>query len=366
MDIVLLLRLILCGIFAVAGLAKLLDLRGSVTAVESFGVPTPIAQPIGYGLPVAEIVIAAGMIPVASARSSAAAGAVLMAVFVAAMAVNLAQGKRPDCHCFGKLHAAPIGWPAIARNLAIGIAASVVAVSGPGASLIAWIDDLGGQGQILLGLLFVALAMLLWQSWTLEHLSKATTALTTRVESIADLVNGNGEEGDQNPGPKVGTLAPGFQLAAIGNGRIALAHLLARGKPVLLVFAEPTCSVCNTMMPKLGRWARDLEGVLTIAIVTTGSEAANRKKVDRYGLPWVLLQEKHEVSMSYRVPGTPAAILVDSEGRVANAMVYGADPITKLLDEIATVTVEAGRAREEHQERGIVASGSVQRAGARS
>lgn len=356
--------MILFGIFAVAGVAKLLDLKGSVAAVEGFGVPEPFSRPIGYGLPIAEIAIAIAMLPIAATRWSAGAGALLMAVFVAAMAVNLAQGKRPDCHCFGKLHSAPIGWQTITRNGAIGIAAVVIATAGPGASLITWLDDLDGQGQFLLGLLLIALAVLAWQSWTLEQLSRSTAALTTRINTIDDLVNGEGEGIDRNPGPKPGTEAPGFRLPAIGKGLVSLDNLRALGKPSLLVFAEPSCSVCNTLMPKLGRWSRDLEQVLTIAVVTTGSEEENRKKVDRHGLPWVLLQERREVTMAYRVPGAPAAILVDREGRVANEMVYGADPIIKLLQDIAEFTLARAEERAAEEKRQHSIPGSVQIAGA--
>jgi peroxiredoxin/uncharacterized membrane protein YphA (DoxX/SURF4 family) len=358
----LLVRIVLFGIFAVAGVAKLLDLKGSVTAAEDFGVPDSLARPIGYVLPFAEIAIAIALIPVAATRWSAVAGALLMAAFVTAMAINLARGKRPDCHCFGKLHSAPIGWQTIARNGAIGIAALVVAISGPGSSLATWLDNLDGQGQLLLGFLLVALVVLAWQSWSLEQLTRSTTKLASRVDTFDGLINGEREH--ELPGPKAGTEAPGFSLPAIGKSLTSLADLQGLGKPTLLVFAEPTCSVCNTLMPKLGRWSRDLEQVLTLAVVTTGSEEENRKKVDRYALPWVLLQEKREVTMAYRVPGAPAAILVDREGRVANQMVYGADAITSLLNDIAEFTSTNAAPQPAERGRHAPVPGSAQIAGA--
>jgi hypothetical protein len=37
-------------------------------------------------------------------------------VFVAGISFNLARGRKPDCHCFGQLHSAPVGWTTLLRN----------------------------------------------------------------------------------------------------------------------------------------------------------------------------------------------------------------------------------------------------------
>ena len=59
MEIALLIvRLVLFGIFSMAGIGKLLDLEGSSRAVKSFGIPEVLAKPIGILIPVAEIVFA--------------------------------------------------------------------------------------------------------------------------------------------------------------------------------------------------------------------------------------------------------------------------------------------------------------------
>ena len=54
----LLIRLFLVAIFALAGIGKLLDLKGSEKAVKDFGVPEDLAKPFSVLLPVAEIFIA--------------------------------------------------------------------------------------------------------------------------------------------------------------------------------------------------------------------------------------------------------------------------------------------------------------------
>ena len=61
-------------------------------------------------LPVAELAIAAGLLVPASAWWSALAAAGLLAVFMAAIGVSMARGAAPGCHCFGRLHSAPVSW----------------------------------------------------------------------------------------------------------------------------------------------------------------------------------------------------------------------------------------------------------------
>jgi len=60
MDAALLIaRLVLAGVFTLAGVAKLSDLKGSRRAIINFGVPSAIAAPLGLLLPLAELTVAA-------------------------------------------------------------------------------------------------------------------------------------------------------------------------------------------------------------------------------------------------------------------------------------------------------------------
>jgi hypothetical protein len=51
--------LLLALVFAVAGLAKLLDREGSRRTIVDFGVPSALAAPLGLVLPLAELAVAA-------------------------------------------------------------------------------------------------------------------------------------------------------------------------------------------------------------------------------------------------------------------------------------------------------------------
>ncbi len=154
MDIVLLVaRLLLAAIFIVAGGAKLADLPGSRRAVAGFGVPERFAPTLGLLLPLAELAIGVALIPAATARWGALATLVLLIAFIAAIGCNLAQGRTPDCHCFGQIHSAPAGWPTIARNGVLAAGAAFILGAGwgdPGPSAVGWLTDLSGIESILL------------------------------------------------------------------------------------------------------------------------------------------------------------------------------------------------------------------------
>jgi len=119
-------RLLLAVVFAVAGEAKLADRVGSQRALTDFGVPTSLAAPLGLLLPLAEFAVAVALIPTATAWWGALGALVLLLLFIVAIGINLARGRKPDCRCFGQLHSAPVGWKTLVRNGLLGVVATFV------------------------------------------------------------------------------------------------------------------------------------------------------------------------------------------------------------------------------------------------
>ena len=115
--------MLLSLVFVVAGVAKLADRAGSRRAVTDFGAPAVLAAPLAILVPLAELAVAALLIPASTAFWGALGALSLLLLFILGIAANLARGRRPDCHCFGQLHSAPAGWSTLARN---GLLAAVV------------------------------------------------------------------------------------------------------------------------------------------------------------------------------------------------------------------------------------------------
>src|SRR5688572_290590 len=145
-------RFLLAGVFGVAGVAKLRDLEGSRRGVRDFGVPEGLAGPLGVVLPLAELAVALALLPAATAWWGALGAAGLLLVFVAAISVNLARGRKPDCRCFGQIASGPIGPSTLARNGVLLVVAAALVVQGParpGPGLTEWLAEAGSGGLAL-------------------------------------------------------------------------------------------------------------------------------------------------------------------------------------------------------------------------
>src|SRR5687768_10458632 len=109
MEIVLLIiRLVLFAVFALAGIGKLLDLKGSEQAVKDFGTPEEFAKTFAIAIPFAEIIFAFCFLFVSTSWAGALGGFILLLSFTGGMLWQMAQGNAPDCHCFGQIHSEPI------------------------------------------------------------------------------------------------------------------------------------------------------------------------------------------------------------------------------------------------------------------
>jgi len=120
-------RVVLAAVFAAAALAKLSDPDGTRQAARDFGVPSAAAPAVAFIVPVVELIVAVLLVFGGSAAVFGAVGAVLLlAVFIVAIAVSLARGRRPDCHCFGRLRSEVVSPRTLVRNVVLVLLAVVV------------------------------------------------------------------------------------------------------------------------------------------------------------------------------------------------------------------------------------------------
>src|SRR5215218_3966075 len=115
-TVLLIARLLLASIFAVAGVAKLADRPHSRRSLVNFGVPVSLAAPLSILLPLSELAVAVALVLTPLAWWGAVGALGLLLLFIAGISFNLARGRNPHCHCFGQLHSAPAGWKTLARN----------------------------------------------------------------------------------------------------------------------------------------------------------------------------------------------------------------------------------------------------------
>jgi peroxiredoxin len=141
----------------------------------------------------------------------------------------------------------------------------------------------------------------------------------------------NGTPVDQAEGLPVGSAAPQFSLSGLHGEILTLEALRSSDKPVMLLFTDPGCGPCNAMLPEVGRWQEEHAQKLTLALISRGEVEENRSKAQEHGLTNVLLQNDWEASEAYEVRGTPSAVLISPEGKIASPVAGGAEGIRGLL-----------------------------------
>ncbi|HEX6248449.1 MAG TPA: MauE/DoxX family redox-associated membrane protein [Nocardioidaceae bacterium] len=95
-------RVLVGGVWIVAGALKLPDLASSVRAVRAYDLlPEALVPAVGYALPIIEIVVGILLVTGLLVRFSAAVSAVLFVAFIIGIASAWARGLQIDCGCFG-------------------------------------------------------------------------------------------------------------------------------------------------------------------------------------------------------------------------------------------------------------------------
>jgi thiol-disulfide isomerase/thioredoxin len=329
---------VLAGVFALAAVAKLVDRAGAPDAVRAFGVPARLARPVAVLLPVAEIVVAALLLFPATSVWGGLGALVLLTAFIAAITANLRRGQRPTCHCFGQLHAAPVGWHTVVRNTLLAAVAALVVIrarTGEPPSIVEAVSGVSdGRGAAAVAILLL-LTVLGVQGWLLFHLLRQQGRLWLRIDAMEAALRDVGlltpDPVTPQAGLPVGGPAPTFELPTLSNGRVSLRGLLRQQRPVVLVFSEPGCPPCAELLPELGRWARQHVDAISLVVVTHSVTDEYRDRLAAVDLPIVLVQRDREVAGAFDARGTPSAVLVEVDGTVGSSLATGATAIRDLL-----------------------------------
>lgn len=313
--LIVLLRIVLSAVFGVAGVTKLIDLRGTREAVRNFGAPESLAPALSIALPIVELAIAAGLLFVNTTRASALGALLVLALFIVAIGVNLARGRTHECHCFGQLYSRPLGWPTLVRNLVFAL----------GAGFVFWQAGNETSPSIVSTLARLNTAEWLWLIGAFVAVVAVMVYLQRRHRQLAETTAAAPR------GLSLDAIAPAFELAAYAGGSTSLTDLLAHGKPLLLIFTSPNCGSCVKLFEEIKKWQESHSRQLTIALISIGTIKENFVNVARNSLGQVLLQEKREVAEKYGANVTPTAVVVNIRGRIASPVAAGAEEIRNLL-----------------------------------
>ena len=124
-----------------------------------------------------------------------------------------------------------------------------------------------------------------------------------------------------------------FQDFAIKGNAFDLDSL--KGEKALMVFWNPGCGFCKRMTDDLKQWESVKPAdAPNIVLVSTGTIESNAEQ----GLTsTVLIDQGFNVGRSFGASGTPSAVLIDEQGRVASDVAVGAPKVLALAGAPQTV-----------------------------
>lgn len=358
-------RVLLASVFLLAGTAKFVDPVGTRKALRDFGLPMVLARPLVPLLPLVELLAGAALIPTSAAWYGAWGTLSLVVVFMLAVGVAMLRGRKPDCHCFGQLHSAPVGWTTLVRNSLLGAVAAWLITRGKGNSgpeIWTWVASLGSfETKVaaivgcVLGFLFLRVLVragpksapaaetslsfpFFGEDEQPEEESTAEPAPTQPVRPPAAArpapVESEPKPDVSHPldiGLPIGTPAPDFELPAISGETRSLQSLREGGKEVLLIFSSPFCKSCEALASNLNRWTMGRTGLPNIVVISRGTSGENTAKLKGLGPGQILLQRGNEVAHAYDCSTTPTGVLVSADGLIRSQLVAGGTAIRQLL-----------------------------------
>lgn len=328
-SLVLGVQLLLAATFAIAGIGKLADIGGTRATVIDFGVPRRMAAGIAPLLPLAEIAVAAALIPASTARWAALAAALLLLTFAAGITNAMARGRTPDCNCFGRLHSAPVGGRTLVRNLGLATLAGLVVVQRPETDLGDWIAARATGELIAFGAATAGLALTA-STFRRRKLKRKGQRAIAEAGSVLHAA----PEPASYSGPEglpVGAPAPNFELDSLQGERRTLESLRGEDRPMVLAFMDPGCGPCHGLAPHLARWQSALIDRIAIVVVSEGDldrarEAWNGHQVE------ILLDPNGDVTRRlYRVLTWPSALAIGRDGRIAHELAYSQDTMEAMI-----------------------------------
>ena len=116
-------------------------------------------------------------------------------------------------------------------------------------------------------------------------------------------------------GPKVGEVAPRFELATLAGPQVSVG-LSPAGRSQLLFFLSPTCPVCKKLLPILKSISQTESRWLDLVFASDGDRPEHVEFQRKAGLgdyPYVLSQE---LGMAFHVGRLPYAVLIGEDGKV--------------------------------------------------
>ena len=128
------------------------------------------------------------------------------------------------------------------------------------------------------------------------------------------------------PTAQLGQPAPEIEMKDLDGNLVFLTAF--HGRRTLILFWNPGCGFCKQMLNELRDWdANPPLGAPSLVVVSTGS-AENARSMELRAP--VLLDPSNRAGAAFGANGTPMAVVLDGEGRIASHVAAGAQAVFEL------------------------------------
>jgi len=185
------------------------------------------------------------------------------------------------------------------------------------------------DGRIVSELATGADAMLRLLNRALSGLLVAPATMPTQLAPLLPELPRNGRAPTAPAAPTlvVGNSAPALALPDLDGNLQTLFDFV--GEEIMLLFWANTCGFCTDILPDLRRWqSRAPAGSPRLVLIASGSAEENRAA----NLPGAVLLDQHFLTgKAYGATGTPSAVRIDRDGKIASELVAGIPLVLALL-----------------------------------
>ncbi|WP_446698812.1 MauE/DoxX family redox-associated membrane protein, partial [Aestuariimicrobium sp. T2.26MG-19.2B] len=335
MNASVLVAVVLSGVLALSGVAKLRDRGATLSSIRMLRLPQFLAA--GWftaALPIGELVLAALVLvtPRPLAVVPAVAVAVLFVCYLAVIGRALTFPVRPTCGCFGRIGDQRVSAKTLVRNLLLVVLAGWLVVATargfwvPGALGSLNRDEGWWLLAALLGAAVLVLVTLPAPGGEERDEDRARERGRVRGRAGADPWDLPPTGGvDEGPLPHLGTTFPPATLLTHDGRPRSLADL-TRESAVLLLGMDCTCASVAEVAVLLPEWRQRL-APLRIMVFTPTEPVLLRRAFDLPPDDLLLDHQRQLWSQLNLVRGLPGAVLLGTDGRLAAGPVSGSGEV---------------------------------------
>ncbi len=145
-------------------------------------------------------------------------------------------------------------------------------------------------------------------------------------ETVTPWFSTSNENAAADSTPKIGDPAPAILLPDSAGHEVDLVHF--SGCKTLVLFWGPNCGFCQEILEDLQQWERGRTADEPRLVVISRGDATSHEEMNLQSP--IVFDPDLLVSRAFGSPGTPSAILIDGEGKVASVLGSGADEVLAL------------------------------------